>query len=240
MKLCFVKKNEPPWQAGRRAGERSIAALGAFFECGLRPPCRLEKSAGMSCRSVWCRLRVLLPFERRNRCLYLIFMDFVFIARDHMRMYLMATRPWICISTTKKACERSLIADDEEKIAEISAEFIEILTEIRAHTENQAVYRRDAGHIAPRLVLRVVRSYRSFTRRTRTFAARRIHQISCYLFLIRRAKRVTRAKRGDLLHFVHIIHIHNELCDAAGPRPRPPRTTKRAVGFSSVCCCFSF
>ena len=46
------------------------------------------------------------------------FMDFVFIARDHMRMYLMATRPWICISTTKKACERSLVADDEEKIAE--------------------------------------------------------------------------------------------------------------------------
>ena len=43
------------------------------------------------------------------------FMDFVFIARDHMRMYLMATRPWICISTTKKACERSLVADDEEK-----------------------------------------------------------------------------------------------------------------------------
>ena len=46
------------------------------------------------------------------------FMDFVFIARDHMRMYLMTTRPWICISTTKKACERSLVADDEEKIAE--------------------------------------------------------------------------------------------------------------------------
>jgi len=45
-------------------------------------------------------------------------MDFVFIARNHMRMYLMATRPWICISTTKKACERSLVADDEEKIAE--------------------------------------------------------------------------------------------------------------------------
>ena len=45
------------------------------------------------------------------------FMDFVFIARDHMRMYLMATRPWMCISTTKKACERSLVADDEEKIA---------------------------------------------------------------------------------------------------------------------------
>jgi len=45
------------------------------------------------------------------------FMDFVFIASDHMRMYLMATRPWICISTAKKACERSLVADDEEKIA---------------------------------------------------------------------------------------------------------------------------
>ena len=59
-----------------------------------------------------------------------------------------------------------------------------------------------------------------------------------FTFLIRRAKRVTRAKRDHLLHFVHIIHIHNELCDAAGPRPRPPRTTKRAVGFSSVCCCF--
>ena len=37
------------------------------------------------------------------------FMDFVFIARNHMRMYLMATRLWICISTTKKACERSLV-----------------------------------------------------------------------------------------------------------------------------------
>ena len=44
-------------------------------------------------------------------------MDFVFIARDHMSMYLMATRPWICISTTKKACKRSLVADDEKKFA---------------------------------------------------------------------------------------------------------------------------
>ena len=49
-----------------------------------------------------------------------------------------------------------------------------------------------------------------------------------------RATRATRAKRDHLLYFVHIIHIHNELCDAAGPRPRPPRTTKRAVGFSRV------
>ena len=55
-----------------------------------------------------------------------------------------------------------------------------------------------------------------------------------FTFLIRRAKRVTRAKRDHSLHFVHIIHIHNELCDAAGPRPRPPRTTKRAVRFSRV------
>ena len=46
------------------------------------------------------------------------FMNFVFIARDHMRMYSMATRPWICISTTKKACERSLVADGEKKISE--------------------------------------------------------------------------------------------------------------------------
>ena len=72
-----------------------------------------------------------------------------------------------------------------------------------AHTENQAVYRRDAGHIAPRLVLRMVRSYRSFTRRARTFAARRVHQISFYLFLIRRAKRVTRAKRGHINTYSH-------------------------------------
>ena len=49
-------------------------------------------------------------------------MDFAFIARDHMRMYLMATRPWICISATKKACERSLVADDEEKITEFNYE----------------------------------------------------------------------------------------------------------------------
>ena len=35
-----------------------------------------------------------------------------------MRMYFMATRPWICISTTKRAFEHSLVADDEEKIVD--------------------------------------------------------------------------------------------------------------------------
>ena len=49
----------------------------------------------------------------------------------------------------------------------------------------------------------MVRSYRSFTRRARTFAARRIHQISSYLFLIRRAKRVTRAKRDHINTYSH-------------------------------------
>ena len=54
-----------------------------------------------------------------------------------MGMYLMATWPWICISTTKKACERSLVADDKKKIAEFRPNLM-IFSAVS--TENQAVY----------------------------------------------------------------------------------------------------
>ena len=55
-----------------------------------------------------------------------------------MRMYLMATWPWICISTTKKACERSLVADDKKKIAEFRPNLLKFSA---VRTENQTVYR---------------------------------------------------------------------------------------------------
>ena len=58
-------------------------------------------------------------------------MAFLLIARDHMGMFLISTEPWICISTTKKACERSLVADDEKKNRRVLGEFIVILTETR-------------------------------------------------------------------------------------------------------------